>query len=772
MVYVNQIVTPYWNESDTWHIESFVFNQSEVLAPPGEPLPPMEKGEASFYQFNESLSSVNETSGMWRIEIVGAFDAEKTPVGPFWVDLEVTDSWDNWIDFGYSAWSGRISPHRMVAVGKPGLVFSGFDDRWTFEKLDMENNTVYSVSRGAPWKMRVNVTSSDLVNVTLAFDLDWGVKTYVNVTGWYQKTVTEYGGWIYNKTSGTYYWNSTVPVTRSEEVYGPHLEERWTYVPHERWVNVTRCFWDPEGGEKYETVTEFAQERLYLIYDNASGSFTVKQGYSYWSYDPELHRDRDYLFLYPLNTSDPTVRFYSLSISDCSYSKIAPNKHVIEFVGSFSNTTSSDRDEYWIQQPIVYNTRDQIWADWETINPSDFDVAVDQLVAITTIIDKNGQEAKWHMFQANPDEFFIIQSKLQGANVKYADIDGVGVVFRTGEGRWASNETYWSDVAIRLVSDLTTGELTSVTYNWTRKESYVYGPHRGWELVNKTDWHEEYNQTTGEWDWVESPFLEWNEATITDWHWENLILNQTEYRIDPNSTSAWINREEQWVPDEDRAFIMSTSYANLNSADISLVEGLVTVNMNITFSTEAPQRNYWWEIGFKNMTYAQDWSVGWGEHTVTEWTSEPVYYVNGTDTGNQAWYMTSPSTPLYISYNGTKYRLDETPYITIGGSDLLIKTRTQYDWWSKEDRTEYMFRDPYDPKIGTEPRYYELTNGTKIYITEAYQVLIRTITLNATGAYKFDGTDILTIPNGTVFNTFMDRAEQDWSREYWNETLD
>jgi len=773
MVYVNQMVTPYWNESDTWHIESFVFNKSEVSAPPGQPPPPMEKGgEVNFYRFDEDASNVTETTEMWRIEIVGSFNATTTPVGPFWVDLEVTDSWNNWIDFGYSAWTGKISPHRQVAVGAPGLAYGGFKNTWTFEKLDMENNSVYSVSRGALWKMRINVTSSDLANVTLAYDLDWGVKTYVNVTRWYRTSVTEYGGWVYNETSGTYYWNSTVPVTRTKEVYGPHLEERWVNVRHEHWVNVTRYYWDPMAGqERYENVTEFAPERLYLIYDHATQSFTVKQGYSYWSYDPELRRDRDYLFLYPLNTSDPTTRFYNLSISDCSYRQIGPDKHVIEFVGSFSNTTFSDRSEYFFQEPIVYSTHDRIWANWETISPSDFEIAVDQLVAITTIIDKNGQEVKWRMFQADPDEFFMIQSKLQGANVKYADIDGVGVIFHTGEGRWASNESYWSDVEIRLTYGRTTGELTSVTYNWTRKEHYVYGPHKGWQFVNLTDWHTEYNATTGEWEWVESPHLVWNETIITDWHWERLILNQTEYRINPTSTNAWINREERWVPDEDPAFRMPTTYANLNSANISLVEGVVTVNMNITFSSGAPQRNYWWDIGFKNMTYGRDWSQGWGEHTVTEWINEPVYYVNGTATGYQLWYVTRPSTPLYTVYNGTRYRLEGAPYITIGDGDLLIKTRTQYDWGRREDRTEYLFRDPYDPELGKEPRYYELMNGTKIYVTEAYQVLVRTLQLNDTGAYqfRFGGTERVSVPNGTVFATFMDRAAPDWSREHWED---
>ncbi|MFQ5999974.1 MAG: hypothetical protein ACE5J6_04275, partial [Candidatus Bathyarchaeia archaeon] len=186
MVYINEITTHYWNESDTWHVESFVFNKSDVVAPPREAPPPIEEEkQIGFYHFDKELSTVTETDEMWIIEIVGYFDPITTYIGPFWVDLEVTDSTDSWIDFGYVAWEGKTSPHRMVAVGEPGLIYGGFWDTWAFEKLDMENNTIYSVSKGAPWKMRITVTSSELVNVTIGLELPWEVKTYVNVTGWY-----------------------------------------------------------------------------------------------------------------------------------------------------------------------------------------------------------------------------------------------------------------------------------------------------------------------------------------------------------------------------------------------------------------------------------------------------------------------------------------------------------------------------------------------------------------------------------------------------------
>jgi len=774
MFYVNEMETHYWNESDTWHTESFVFNQSNILAPPEEAPFPKEEGEhTGFYLFDEEQSTVTETGDMWIIEIVGSFNPDTAPIGPFWVNLEVTDSRDNWIDFGYAAWEGKISPHRMVAVGKPGLMAGGFSDTWTFEKLDMENKQIYSVSRGAPWKMRINVTSAELHNVTIGFELDWNVKTFVNITGWYQTTVTEYGGWVHNETSGTYYWNDTVPVSKVKDVYGPHLEERWINVDHGRRVNVTRRYWDPETEEELlETVEEYVQEKMYIIYDHQTHNFSIKQGYSYWSYDPTTRMDREHLIQYPINISDPTAHFYYLLIEDCSWTQTAVDQYAIEFVGSFSNTTYSDRNDYWVNEPIVYNKYERIWPDWETISPSDFQIAVDTLVAITTIIDGNGQEVRGWMFQTDPGDSFTIQSKLQGAGVKYKDIDGVGVVFRTSSGNWVSEEeNYWSDVEIQLAKDFTTDQLISTTYNRTGKNVYVYGPYIGREFVNVTDWHQEYNVTTSGWEWVESPRLMWNETTLTDWHWEYLSLNQTEYALNPYSSKAWINRDEHWIPDDDPAFKMPESYAILNSASISLIQGVVTVNLSVSFLQNAPHTNYWWEMCFKNMTFGRDWSQGWGEHTVLDWTTEQVYYVNSSITGHEPWYASEPTTPLYTLYNGERYRLEEVPYIILSSENLLINPKIHYDWGRQEDVREYLFWDQYDPELGTEPRYYELFNKTEICVTEAYQAVIRTLRLTTPDAYTLTDTGQASLDNGSTFNTFMDQAMEDWSKEYWDEEL-
>ena len=417
---------------------------------------------------------------------------------------------------------------------------------------------------------------------------------------------------MYNEHSGTYYWNSTVPVTRTEQVFGPHLEERWINVQHDHQVNVTRQYWDPETNEpKLVTEQQWVQDRLFLVYDHATHSFDVKQGYSYWAYDENLLRDREFQVLYPVNASDPSTQFYNLSLTDSNWYQNGPNQYVIEFVGSFSNTTYSDRDEYWFQIS-VYGGNNPIWTNWENMNPSDFQIAVDKPVALSTMLDSQGRPLKGSMFQTDQDESFIVQSKVYGTSKLYQALDGVGVAFRSSFGTWAANESCNSEIEIRLVKDLTTGALSSTTYNRTSINRFVYGPHKGWAYVNVTDWHTEYNMTTGTWEWVNSPHLLWNETTLTDWHWEYYRLNQTEYARNPNSPNIWIDTTTTWVNDRDPAFRMPSSYAYLNSANVDLKDGVIIVNLNVTFASTAPEGNYWWDMIFQNMTYGADWSQGWG----------------------------------------------------------------------------------------------------------------------------------------------------------------
>ena len=104
--------------------------------------PGFEPNPRGIYIWDGDRSYVNETDEEWTIQITGRFNGTLTPMGPYHVNLEVYNSNHDWIDFGYLAWEANQSPHRMIAVGKPGLSSSGYYETWTFQKLDLENGTL------------------------------------------------------------------------------------------------------------------------------------------------------------------------------------------------------------------------------------------------------------------------------------------------------------------------------------------------------------------------------------------------------------------------------------------------------------------------------------------------------------------------------------------------------------------------------------------------------------------------------------------------------
>jgi len=760
LMYVNNIQQGNWNQTNVWNINSNINNQT---ATPIQGPPMQFQPQNGFYQFNPQLSNITETDMGWRVQFFGAFNST-APVGPYWVNLQISDQYNNMIDVNSQTGQVTVSNNRQIAVGQAGFVFGGLQDYWTFEKLDMQNNQLLSVSKGAKFKMQLNVTSSQFSNATIGLNIPMNIQQYVNVTGWYQKVVTEQGGWMYDDSAGNYYWNNTVQVTRNQQVWGPHLEQRWISAPNNnRQITIQNKMWNPvTTRDELTTQQIWVQDQLIMIFNNATQSFDLKQGYSYSAYDATSQQQVQYSVLNPINASDPASQFFTLSLSDCTYQQTGPNNYVVEFVGSFSNTTDYSQDQYNLQLNVFAGGR-QIWANWQNTDQSDMQIIVDRPVAVSTILDAQGRPVtSQSMFMIGQNKPFIVQSKIYGGSEIYQSLDAVGVSFSSNFGSWSENQSSNSQVEIRLVKDLTTGQIASTSYNRTNVNRYVYGPHQGWAYVNVTDWHTEYNSVTSMWDWIESPHLIWNQTTLNDWHWEYSRFNQTEYARNPNSQNVWIDTTTCYVPDTDPAFQVP-SYADLNSANISLVSGVVTVNLGVTFKSAAPQGNYWYSMIFQNMTYGQDPSKGWGLHQITEWTSQPTYFINGTS--GQTWLVSPPSNPLYTTYNANRYQINQVPYVTIAGDNLLLKPQVQYDQARQTDWTQYLLTGSYDPSIGRQTQYYQLPNGTKLYVNQAYQTIIRSLQLTTVNAYVLVDGSTVALPNGTALDTYMSHAVPDYSRQ-------
>ncbi len=265
LMYVNTMEQGNWNQTNVWNINSNINNQT---ATPIQGPPPQFQQQNGFYQFNSQLSNITETDMGWRVQFFGAFNSS-APIGPYWVNLQISDQYNNMIDVNSQTGQAKVSNNRQVAVGQAGFVFGGLQDYWTFEKLDMQNNPLLSVSKGAKFKMQLNVTSSQFSNATIGLNIPMNIQQYVNVTGWYQKVVTEQGGWMYNDSSGTYYWNSTVQVTRNQQVWGPHPEQRWISSPNNnRQITIQNKMWNPvTNRDELTTQQIWVQDQLMMIYN-------------------------------------------------------------------------------------------------------------------------------------------------------------------------------------------------------------------------------------------------------------------------------------------------------------------------------------------------------------------------------------------------------------------------------------------------------------------------------------------------------------------------
>ena len=764
MMYVNTIQQQYFNETNTWHIESNINNQTgfDSKGPQG-PMPmPQNNG---FYQFDSELSRITETELGWRLEITGLFNST-TFKGPYWVNLQISDQYNNFIDSNSQSGQNSLSNNRQVAVGQAGLVYGGLQDYFSFEKLDMQNNPLLSVSKGSEWKMRLNITSAQFTNASIGINLPWDAQEYVNVTGWYQQVITDHGGWVYNQTSETYYWNSTIAITKNQQVFGPHVEQRWIGMPNTNHEITINDVTDPKNNI-VATRTINVCDQLFLLYNKATNTFDLKKGYQYSSYDTNLKCQIQYQVLTPIDPSDLASQFYKLSIDDCTYEQTGSNQHVVQFAGYFSNTTDYGQSQYNMQVN-VYSATNQIWTNWADTDPSDMQITVDKPVAVSTILDEHGNPTTTQsMFMIGQNKPFIVQSKIYGGTDLHQSLDAVGVSFNSNFGTWTEKENTNSQVEIRLVKNLNSGQITSLSYNRTSVNRYVYGSHLGWAYVNVTDWHTQYNAETGIWDWVESPHLIWNQTKLTDWHWEYYRLNQTENAINPQSPNIWIDTSTCYINEMDPSFLVPSSYAALNSANISLVNGVVTVNLGVTFGATAPQGNYQYNMILQNMTYGQDPSQGWGQHLITEWISEPTYYISGI--GSQNLIVSNPAKPLYTVFEGKRYQVNEVPYVTIAGKNHVIKPQVQYDQGQQRDWTQYLISGPYDPSIGRQTQYYQLPNGTNIYVNQAYQTIIRTLQFNTTDAYILVDGSPEQLPSGTIIDTFLNKALPDYSRQHWDQ---
>ncbi|MFW9849275.1 MAG: hypothetical protein ACFFF4_09045, partial [Candidatus Thorarchaeota archaeon] len=702
-----------------WNAYSYQWNYTDEGGPP---LP-------SFVDIvPEDCSNTTDTNNYYFTFAV-RFTAD-TPLGLYEINMDIEDSEYNWISTNsYGAWE----PFRMAIGIDPDDAWSySYGGSYTLQKLDMEGDTLYSISRMTDFVMQFNITGDQPSWVKLGFDMPGGLQVPVNRTGWHRELKTAYGGWVFDDILGTYVWDAGVQVTTWVDVYGQYKDFEWTdfgtYT--EQNVTVLREEWDGSNWVRYlVNETYWLDKQMYYIYNFSSNSFEQYFGFTYYGYPYETIQpdtwNEEITVFEPIPEDYPIL--YELNIP-ASSAGIIGNEYVVDFVGHFTQKMpKTDQYSYFSFRTDVRGTDNyyyypDTYGEHPRQTQQEFDLAqqitIESPVTLAKLLKADGTQPRGWMFQVDKGEEFLVQGRLQGGSEIADDIDGVSFRMEAYDGYWSEEESRWSNLEFVVEIDRQ-GAVNLKAFNRTEMQNYTYGTYMDYVLTTKTGWFYQYNDTTNSWDWVYGDYEEWDWAEVEGWHWEYWYYNQL--------TANW---QKEWLEWHSPETVVPGGFATVTGFTNWTEGGDLFARFNVTPSLSVPDTNYYWDFAFMNKTWFEDYSLGWGDHEIESWEKEWVYSFDYL--GEQVYAELTPDQLAYQFNNGSlagNYAKGlEAPYIVINGEDLPIKVRENYDPWSGSTWKNIFFYDHYDPVTGKDVYYYLLQNETKVWVTYDNGIVIYNVT--------------------------------------------
>jgi len=692
--------------SDRWYTWSSIYNWSDTSG---------SSSTGEFFTLDQTQTTMSENAEKYEFVIFGQFN-DLTPKGIYHVSLSIWDNESNYIGSSSYWWDSRSSLYKEVAIGGPWEEVAVYFDMmyggtYIAEILNTEYELIRSIGVNQTFIIRLNITGisdAEFSNASVIMELPYGLKTYVNVTGWHEEYRVYHGGWVYNETLDTYVWDPEAIIITREWVFGPYLKEQWIELGYKE-VNLTYYEWNEETGN-YEphTYTNWVYPNLLLFYNNTNGTFGYYLLYEYWNStlrEDEWGQYIESVRLWEIEEVPPELNFYEL-ISGTK--TVEENKIVLEFEGKILGKLEGD---LWLRYSVFSADRELYPRNWTWIEENARVISVEKPVVSVRIRDQSGKTTGDWYYATDPNQWFIVEVEIEGGSSLITDVDGIKVRFNCWNYYWSENETIWSNVEI--IAKINFRENTSevIVYNTTNKEVYEYGTYEIW------------NETTGMMEEVEG------------WHWEHYSFNQT--------SGEWVNMWIGWHSKDtvvDEPYLIVNNYTRFTTED-----GKYMIQVNMSFTEYADDQRYNFDVSLLNWTYGPDYSKPWGEHIVEDWMYSVVYTINN---GSVEVYVPSPDFRSYVeTESGERYLIFSKPYILINGGKLALK---EIKYWNG-DRYEYrLLQEEWDPTTWEHKYYYTLENGTKIYVYKAYHAYIYNVTISKMGG-------------GETFNvtTYMDYA-------WWN----
>ncbi|MHA2058147.1 MAG: hypothetical protein ACXACG_03600 [Candidatus Thorarchaeota archaeon] len=686
-----------------------------------------------YVEINAGSSSFTSDSSTHYVNFKVRFLAS-APVGLYSPSINLYDSDGNFYDVRSRSATDMTMMMDQLAVGIPRSEAWSYSyyGGYTLEKQDLAGDQIYSVSRGTDFMMRFNITGNGELDYAMLWTYFPGdVQIPINRTGFHTEMVTHTGGWVYDPAIQTYVYNSSIQYTVPEGVYGSYFEYDYYYGSDTREheyryteYNMTTDSWDVVS---YITMDEM---RLMYIYNFTSNAFELLYGFNYWTYpldtyQPDVYQEYVW-YLEPVENAP--IQIYELNLT-LSNMYVDNGDISVEFIGHFTEQAPKGAI-------IQFNDRVVSKEGYDFgVNADDFgnapmtyqeyldakEVAVESPVTIAKLLNTDGSPVYGWFYPVDPGTPFEVQARLQGGADLATDIDGALFSMKSYDSIWTEDMYMYTDMYYEIL----VGADNSVTfsaYNYTGMENRTFGYHWEWQEVLDTDWHWEYNVTSGETEWIYGDYWTSEYVWVEGWYWEWFYFNQMD--------GEWVNSEDWYCYDvRSEMTRVDVDFAAVTDINHYSSGGDLYYSFLVNLTDSVREISHWWDFSFANNTWVVDPSSGTGFHDVAVW--RPGWVHSFDYMGEDVYVEVSSKVAVYnstIPGASEWLAVDEVPYITIDGVDYPIIVREIMYPYSSESEQRIMFWDN-----GGE--YYELLNGTKIYIEEQRRAFFYNVTIPGYGSF-------------------------------------
>lgn len=663
-----------------------------------------------------------------------------TPKGLYNFYVSVHDTVGNYYDI-YSPWSSDMGcDEYAIGITKLKAQSISYDGSYTLEKFDLNGDDIYSITRNKDFTIRLNISGNGDLDFALfnLYSMDC-FELPVNTTGLHWDTITKTGGWVFDPDIQTYVYNDSIQYFTYGEVFGDYYYYESVCGYESRNYTYRFAYFDDYLGTwavNYSEPCPMDME-MYYLYNFTGGMWETFYGFYYYQYpsDTYIGEVDPELVLYSEPIESAPFNFYELNMSRC---QVYPTDGTIsvEFTGHITEDAprgSSFRiceqvyDKGGWPYGVSAGEEDKYSMTWQEYNQA-AEIIVESPTIVATLKKADDSPVYGWFFPAEQEEAFRLEATLYGGADIASDIDGAILKLDSYTSFWSEDEWGYSNLYYDIVVE-NDGTTSFSAYNVTAKENWTYGVHMEQQYIPVTDWHWEYNETLGRDIFVYSEYMDYRDVEVEGYYWQWWYFNQ--------ATGEWVT-DHEWhsmhhtCSERTEATRVHYDFASVSDVSLFVSESDFSFEFLVNFTSAVPDANFWWDFSFANYSWIEDETSSFGYHEVAEWTPQWIYSFDylGTAVHTQ---VSSEIAVINQTIPGVTDWLvvREDPYITINGVDEPILVRSLIG--SDEDRL--LFYGDYDPELDMSTYYYELLNGTRVYIYPERAVWIYNVTVPGYGSF-------------------------------------